>query len=298
MITPYIPPTAYLFPGQGSQYPGMGKDLYDSHKEARDLFALAEEELQIPITSIMFHGTAEDLKATHIAQPAIFLHSIAMVKCHPAFKPAMVAGHSLGEISALVACGVLSFTDGLYLVVERSKAMHKACLTTPSTMAAVLGLDDNIVEQVCKSITEEMVLPANYNCPGQIVISGTVRGVELACEKLSTAGAKKIIPLQVAGAFHTILMQEASTTLEKFVRNMNFSTPVCPIYQNIDAEPHRDPTIIKQNLVRQVMSPVLWTTTIRNMLDHGVINFIECGPGTVLQGLVRKVAPKVSIIHV
>lgn len=285
---------AYLFPGQGSQHAGMGKDLYIKDFRARDLFHLADDTLGFKISETMFHGTVEELKSTHIAQPAIFIYSVILAKCSLSFKPSMVAGHSLGEISAIVASGSLSFEDGLRLLIKRSQAMQKACLATPSTMAAILGLPDEIVEEVCASV-DDFVRPANYNCPGQIVISGTISGVKLACEKLSVVGAKKIVPLQVSGGFHTSLMQEAVLELEEVINSLSFIEPNCPIYQNIDASATICPITIRQNIMKQVVSPVLWTKTIQNMVLDGANEFIECGPGSVLQGLTRKIVNDVVV---
>lgn len=279
---------AYIFPGQGAQFVGMGKDLYDNHDQARQLFEQANEILGFRITDLMFNGTDEDLKQTNVTQPAIFLHSVILAKVAGSnFKPEMVAGHSLGEFSALVAAGALSFEDGLKLVAARANAMQKACEIQPSTMAAVLGLDDFTVEDICEQVSE-VVVPANYNCPGQLVISGTIKGVELACEKMKAAGAKRALVLNVGGAFHSPLMESARVELEHAIVNTNIQEPVCPIYQNIDAKPNTDAALIKQNLIAQLTGPVRWTQTVLHMLEDGATSFTEVGPGNVLQGLVKK----------
>ncbi|WP_462266851.1 ACP S-malonyltransferase [Mucilaginibacter sp.] len=280
---------AYLFPGQGAQHPGMGKDLYDNHEQARQLFEQANSILGFSITDMMFNGTEEDLKQTRVTQPAIFLHSVILAKVlGNDFQPKMVAGHSLGEFSALVAAGALSFEDGLRLVAARANAMQKACELQPSTMAAVLGLDDFTVEDICQRISD-VVVPANYNCPGQLVISGTITGVDAACEKLKEAGAKRALKLNVGGAFHSPLMEAARAELEHAIVHTKINAPVCPVYQNIDAKPYTDPEQIKHNLIAQLTGPVRWTQTIMHMLQDGATSFTEVGPGNVLQGLVKKV---------
>jgi [acyl-carrier-protein] S-malonyltransferase len=284
---------AYVFPGQGSQFPGMGKDLFTKSQEAADLFRKANEILGFEITKVMFEGTEEELKQTKVTQPAIFIHSVIMAKLTPDFKPDMVAGHSLGEFSALVAAGALSFEDGLRLVYKRALAMQKACEINPSTMAAVLALDDEKVEAVCKEISE-LVVPANYNCPGQLVISGTLKGIEEACVKMKEAGAKRALPLPVGGAFHSPLMEPARVELEAAILATPFSKPTCPVYQNVNAKPSTDVETIKQNLIAQLTAPVRWTQTVQNMIADGAEQFIECGPGKVLQGLVKKVSATVA----
>jgi [acyl-carrier-protein] S-malonyltransferase len=282
--------TAYLFPGQGAQFTGMGKDLYESDETARALFDQANAILGFDITQIMFEGTEEALKQTKVTQPAIFLHSVIKAICAgDSFKPDMVAGHSLGEFSALVANKTLSFEDGLRLVYARALAMQDACEATPSTMAAVLGLADETVEQICASITEDIVVPANYNCPGQLVISGSVEGVNIACERLKAAGAKRALVLPVGGAFHSPLMQPASEQLKAAILATTFHTPICPVYQNVTANAVSDTEQIKQNLIAQLTGSVKWTQTIEKMVTDGASNFIECGPGNVLQGLVKKI---------
>jgi [acyl-carrier-protein] S-malonyltransferase len=280
---------AYIFPGQGAQFVGMGKDLYERSEEARELFEKANEILGFRITDVMFSGTDEDLKQTKVTQPAIFLHSVILAKVlGDDFKPEMAAGHSLGEFSALVSAGALTFEDGLRLVAARANAMQKACEIQPSTMAAILGLDDFTVEDVCQRATE-VVVPANYNCPGQLVISGSIAGIDYACEKLLAAGAKRALKLNVGGAFHSPLMQSAKLELEHAIVNTEIKAPVCPIYQNIDAKPYTDPEKIKHNLIEQLTGPVRWTQTMMHMLEDGATSFTEVGPGSVLQGLVRKV---------
>ncbi|MEG1793409.1 MAG: ACP S-malonyltransferase [Rikenellaceae bacterium] len=280
---------AFVFPGQGAQFVGMGKDLYDNIPLAKELFEKANQILGFSITDIMFHGTAEELKQTKVTQPAIFLHSVILAKAMgSAFKPDMVAGHSLGEFSALVAAGGLSFENGLRLVATRAMAMQKACEKEPSTMAAVLALDDSVVEEICSKI-DGIVVPANYNCPGQLVISGSVGAVTEACEKLKAAGAKRALMLPVGGAFHSPLMESARTELAKAINEAEFMTPICPIYQNVDAKPYSDPAQIKSNLIAQLTSPVRWTQTVRNMIADGVTSYEELGPGNVLCGLVKKV---------
>jgi [acyl-carrier-protein] S-malonyltransferase len=280
---------AYIFPGQGAQFVGMGKDLYENSEEARVMFEKANDILGFNITEIMFNGTDEDLKRTNVTQPAIFLHSVILAKVlGDDFKPEMVAGHSLGEFSALVSAGGLSFEDGLRLVAARANAMQKACELQPSTMAAILGLDDFTVEDICQRLTD-VVVPANYNCPGQLVISGTIAGVDAACEKLTEAGAKRAIKLNVGGAFHSPLMESARVELEAAIVATTITAPVCPIYQNIDAKPYTDPEKIKQNLIAQLTGPVRWTQTVKHMLEDGATSFTEVGPGNVLQGLVKKV---------
>lgn len=283
---------AYIFPGQGAQFVGMGKDLYDQYEIARTLFNQANTILGFDITEEMFNGTDEGLRQTRITQPAIFLHSVIAAKClGDDFKPDMVAGHSLGEFSALVANGTLDFEDGLKLVYSRAMAMQEACELKPSTMAAVLGLDDQKVEEICASITSGVVVPANYNCPGQLVISGDIDAINEACEKLKAAGAKRALVLQVGGAFHSPLMKPAEDKLATAIENTNFKTPTCPVYQNVSAEPESDPAAIKSNLLKQLTAPVKWTQCVQSMVRDGANNFSEIGPGKVLQGLVKKIAP-------
>jgi [acyl-carrier-protein] S-malonyltransferase len=280
---------AYIFPGQGAQFPGMGKDLYEQSEQARNLFEKANEILGFRITDVMFNGSEEDLKQTSVTQPAIFLHSVILAKTlGDDFKPEMVAGHSLGEFSALVAAGAMSFEDGLKLVAARANAMQKACEIQPSTMAAILGLDDFTVEDICQQVSD-VVVPANYNCPGQLVISGTIAGVDLACEKLTAAGAKRALKLNVGGAFHSPLMEAARVELEAAIVATEINVPVCPVYQNIDAKPYTDPAHIKHNLIAQLTGAVRWTQTIMHMIEDGATSFTEVGPGNVLQGLVKKV---------
>ena len=280
---------AYVFPGQGAQFVGMGKDLYDNSPMAHELFEKANQILGFRITDLMFNGTDEDLRQTKVTQPAIFLHSVLLAKTlGDSFKPDMVAGHSLGEFSALVANGALSFEDGLLLVSKRAQAMQKACEAEPSTMAAIVGLDDEIVEKVCGEINE-IVVPANYNCPGQLVISGSVEGIDQACAKLTEAGAKRAIKLSVGGAFHSPLMEPARAELAEAINSTHFSTPICPVYQNVSALPVSDPEMIKKNLIAQLTAPVRWTQTVKNMIADGCTSFTEIGPGQVLQGLVKKV---------
>lgn len=280
---------AFVFPGQGAQFVGMGKDLYETSAEAKALFEKANEILGFRITDLMFNGTDEDLKQTKVTQPAIFLHSVILAKSLTE-KPNMVAGHSLGEFSALVANGALSFEDGLRLVHARALAMQKACEANPSTMAAILGLPDETVENILKEI-DEVVVPANYNCPGQIVISGSNKGIEIACEKLKAAGAKRALPLKVGGAFHSPLMEPAREELAKAIRETKFSTPICPVYQNVNAQPFTDPEAIKENLIAQLTASVRWTQTVQHMIADGATSFLEIGPGKVLQGLIKKVDP-------
>lgn len=280
---------AYVFPGQGAQFVGMGKELYESSALAKELFEKANEILGFSITEMMFNGTDEDLKQTKVTQPAIFLHSVILAKVlGDHFKPAMVAGHSLGEFSALVAAQALSFEDGLKLVAKRANAMQKACEIQPSTMAAILGLDDFTVEDICQRVSD-VVVPANYNCPGQLVISGSIAGVDRACELLLAAGAKRALKLNVGGAFHSPLMEAAKIELEAAIVATEIRQPICPIYQNIDAKPYLDVASIKHNLIAQLTGPVKWTQTMQRMLADGASEFIEVGPGNVLQGLVKKV---------
>jgi len=280
---------AYIFPGQGAQFTGMGQDLYQQSHQAKELFLQANEILGFPITQIMFEGTPEDLKQTNVTQPAIFLHSVILAKVlGDAFKPDMVAGHSLGEFSALVASGVMRFEDGLKLVSQRAQAMQKACELQPSTMAAVLGLEDEVVEKICGEI-DGIVVPANYNCPGQLVISGTVTAIEKACEAMKEAGARRALVLPVGGAFHSPLMQPAREELATAIENTIFSTPMCPVYQNVTASAVTDALQIKGNLIKQLTAPVKWTQTMQQMIADGATTFIEVGPGNVLQGLLRKI---------
>ncbi|MCD7971529.1 MAG: ACP S-malonyltransferase [Candidatus Azobacteroides sp.] len=281
---------AYVFPGQGAQFVGMGKDLYENVPLAKELFEQANTILGFRITDLMFEGTDEDLRQTKVTQPAIFLHSVILAKSMGEnFRPDMVAGHSLGEFSALVAAGALSFEDGLKLVFARALAMQKACEATPSTMAAVLNLPDEKVEEICTSITEEVVVPANYNCPGQIVISGSVPGIDIACEKMLEAGAKRALKLKVGGAFHSPLMKSAENELAAAIEQTSFNIPVCPVYQNVNAKPETDPVKIKENLIAQLTAPVKWAQSIKTMIADGAAEFIEVGPGNVLQGLVKKI---------
>lgn len=281
---------AFVFPGQGAQFSGMGKELYENNEQARELFEKANDILGFRITDIMFEGSDQELKQTKVTQPAVFLHSVIMAKSlGDQFAPEMVAGHSLGEFSALVAAGALSFEDGLTLVSKRAMAMQKACEVQESTMAAILGLEDEVVEQVCASI-DDVVVAANYNCPGQLVISGTVEGVEKACEQLKAAGAKRALRLPVGGAFHSPMMEPARAELQEAIDKAEVKAPICPVYQNVDAMPYTDPVKIKENLIAQLTAPVRWTQSVRNMLADGAVSFTELGPGNVLAGLVKKVS--------
>lgn len=289
--------TAYVFPGQGAQFIGMGKDLYENSEEAKALFDKANEILGFSITDIMFEGTKEELTQTKVTQPAVFLHSVILAKTAKDFDPAMVAGHSLGEFSALVATGALSFEDGLKLVSQRATAMQKACEMNPSTMAAILGLEDNVVENICAEI-DDVVVPANYNCPGQLVISGSNEGIALACEKMKEAGAKRALPLAVGGAFHSPLMEPAREELAAAISATDFKAPSCPIYQNVDAKPQTDPEVIKQNLIAQLTASVRWTQTVQNMMADGADLFIETGPGKALRGMIKKIDRKMAIAAV
>lgn len=281
--------TAYVFPGQGAQFSGMGRDLYETSAKAKALFEKANDILGFRITDIMFEGSAEDLKATNVTQPAVFLHSVVLAACLDNFRPDMVAGHSLGEFSALVASGALSFEDGLRLISIRAQAMQKACLATAGGMAAIIALDDNIIESICNA-TEGIVVAANFNSPGQVVISGDNKAVAAACAAMKEAGAKRALPLQVGGAFHSPLMESAGAELAKGIESAPFTVPSCPIYQNVTAVPTKDPEVIKANLLLQLTSPVRWSETVRNMVADGATDFVELGPGTVLQGLVKRTA--------
>jgi [acyl-carrier-protein] S-malonyltransferase len=286
---------AYVFPGQGAQFVGMGKSIYDSQPEIKALFEKANEILGFRITDLMFEGTDEDLRQTKVTQPAIFLHSVLLAKSlGDDFKPEMTAGHSLGEFSALVAAGALSFEDGLKLVYRRALAMQKACEAEPSTMAAILGLEDAVVEQVLENISE-VVVAANYNSPGQLVISGSIEGINIACEKLKEAGAKRALPLKVGGAFHSPLMNPAKEDLAEAINSTQFNAPICPVYQNVTAKPTTDPELIKSNLIAQLTAPVKWTQIVQNMATDGLTQCVELGPGNVLQGLVKKIAPQVEV---
>lgn len=286
---------AFIFPGQGAQFVGMGKDFFDTNAAAKTLFEKADTILGFKITEIMFNGTADELKQTKVTQPAVFIHSVITALAQAAVQPEMVAGHSLGEFSALVANKTLSFEDGLKLVYKRAMAMQRACEINPSTMAAILGLDDQVVEEICASIKEEIVVAANYNCPGQLVISGSIKGIEIACEKLKAAGAKRALPLQVGGAFHSPLMEPAREELAAAIDSTQFMNPVCPVYQNVNALPSTDILVIKKNLIDQLTAPVRWTQLVQKMVHDGGTNFIECGPGKVLQGLVKKISPQADV---
>ena len=285
---------AFVFPGQGAQYVGMGKPLFEKSPEAKKLFTQANEILGFAITDVMFEGSEEAQRQTKVTQPAVFLHSVILARLFPNFKPDMVAGHSLGEFSALVASGALSFEDGLRLVSARAMAMQAACELEPSTMAAIIGLPDEKVEEICNGISE-IVVPANFNCPGQLVISGSMKGVEQACEALKAAGAKRALPLKVGGAFHSPLMEPARQKLAEAIEKTQFNKPLCPIYQNVDAKPHTDPAEIKANLVKQLTSPVRWTQLVRAMVADGAKAFVELGPGNVLQGLIKKTEPTAEV---
>ncbi|QNE38549.1 ACP S-malonyltransferase [Hymenobacter sp. NBH84] len=288
---------AVIFPGQGSQFSGMGRDLYEQHDEAKALMTQANDILGFSLTDIMFSGSDEDLRRTDVTQPAIFLHSVVQAAVLPGLQPDMVAGHSLGEFSALVAAKVLTFADALRLVAQRAQAMQAACQEQPGTMAAILGLDDDTTVRICQEITDagNVVVAANFNCPGQLVISGSQRGIELACEQLKAAGAKRALPLPVGGAFHSPLMQSAEAALAEAIEKTTFSPGICPIYQNVDAAPHTNPDEIRQNLVRQLTAPVRWTQSVQRMAQDGAAEFVECGPGKVLQGLVKKIAATVAV---
>ena len=288
---------AFVFPGQGAQFVGMGKDLYDNNPLAKELFDKANEILGYSITDIMFNGTDEELKQTKVTQPAVFLHSVISALCMgDAFQPSMVAGHSLGEFSALVAAGALSFEDGLKLVYARAMAMQKACEAAPSTMAAIVGLADDKIEEVCAEVSKSgcVVVPANYNCPGQLVISGNIEAVNEACEKLKAAGAKRALPLKVGGAFHSPLMQPAKDELEAAIEKTEIHAPKCPVYQNVDGKPHTEPAEIKKNLIAQLTSSVRWTSCVQNMIADGADDFTECGPGKALQGMIGRIDKTVA----
>jgi len=289
---------AFVFPGQGSQFVGMGKDLYENNDMAKELFEKANDILGYRITDIMFAGTDEELKQTKVTQPAVFLHSVISALCMgDDFAPAMVAGHSLGEFSALVAAGALSFEDGVRLVYARAMAMQKACETTPGTMAAVIGLPDERIESICAECSSEgnMVVPANYNCPGQLVISGNLKAINVACEKLKAAGAKRALPLKVGGAFHSPLMRPAKEELQKAIESTVFNTPKFPVYQNVDGKPHTVAAEIKSNLIAQLTSSVRWTTSVQNMIADGADDFTECGPGKALQGMIGRIDKSVCV---
>ena len=284
---------AYIFPGQGSQFVGMGKNLYERNSLAKEYFEQANEILGFRITDLMFSGSDADLKQTNVTQPAIFLHSVILFETGTELMPDMVAGHSLGEFSALVANKVLSFEDGLRLVAKRAAAMQRACELNPSTMAAILGLDDSRVEEICSGMTEEVVVPANFNCPGQLVISGSMEGIRIACELLKAAGAKRALPLPVGGAFHSPLMEPAREELAEAIAGTRFNAPTCPVYQNVDAQPYIIPEMIKENLINQLTMPVRWTQSVQKMHEDGAGHFTEVGPGSVLQGLVNKIVKEV-----
>ncbi len=286
---------AYIFPGQGAQFTGMGKDIYESNEQTKNMFDHANDILGFKITDIMFTGSADEQKQTQVTQPAIFLHSVAIALSSETFLPDMVAGHSLGEFSALVANKTLTFEDALRLVSKRAIAMQRACEINPSTMAAIIGLADTIVEEICASI-DDVVVAANYNCPGQLVISGSMKGIEIACEKMKAAGAKRALPLPVGGAFHSQLMEPAREELAAAIESTMFSQPICAVYQNVNALPVSDPNTIKQNLISQLTAPVRWTQSVQNMVHDGAKTFIECGPGKVLQGLVKKISPDVEVM--
>ncbi|MDY5124747.1 MAG: ACP S-malonyltransferase [Prevotella sp.] len=289
---------AFVFPGQGAQFVGMGKDLYENNPLAKELFEKANDILGYRITDIMFDGTDEELKQTKVTQPAVFLHSVIKALClGEEFKPNMVAGHSLGEFSALVAAGAISFEDGLKLVYARAMAMQKACDMAPSTMAAIVGLDDEVIEKICEEVSgaDGVVVAANYNCPGQLVISGNIEAINAACEKLKAAGAKRALPLKVGGAFHSPLMQPAKDELQAAIEKTEFKAPLCPIYQNVDGKPHTEPEEIKANLIAQLTSSVRWTSCINNMIEDGADDFTECGPGKALQGMIARINKSVAV---
>ncbi|MCI6559119.1 MAG: ACP S-malonyltransferase [Prevotella sp.] len=289
---------AFVFPGQGAQFVGMGKDLYENNPLAKELFEKANDILGYRITDIMFDGTDEELKQTKVTQPAVFLHSVIKALClGEEFKPNMVAGHSLGEFSALVAAGAISFEDGLKLVYARAMAMQKACDMAPSTMAAIVGLDDEVIEKICEEVSgaDGVVVAANYNCPGQLVISGNIEAINAACEKLKAAGAKRALPLKVGGAFHSPLMQPAKDELQAAIEKTEFKVPLCPVYQNVDGKPHTEPEEIKANLIAQLTSSVRWTSCVNNMIEDGADDFTECGPGKALQGMIARINKSVAV---